>query len=83
MLKRLEEPESLRRKVVRAMGRPIHESAPIGRLAVAMGGVTALAEALGVSVRTIRYWARGEKQPGGPALKLLAALFKKHGISPG
>ena len=68
------------RSTEKTMGRPVDDSTPIGKLAVAMGGVQALADAMGVSVRTVRYWARGEKPPGGPAVKLLAALFKKHKI---
>jgi hypothetical protein len=52
---------------------------PLGDLARAMGGVDKLIAELGVSRRTINYWATGDRKPQGPAKKLLATLAERHG----
>lgn len=63
------------------IGRPIDTSTPIGRLAQAMGGVDFLAAEIGVSTRTVRYWARGKRKPGGPAAKAITTLMWAHSIA--
>lgn len=46
------------------------------------GGVTLLADALHSDVSTIRRWSAGTRQPRGPALALIAALFRRCEIEP-
>jgi DNA-binding transcriptional regulator YdaS (Cro superfamily) len=64
------------------MARPIDTTTPLGRLAAAVGGQDRLAELLGVSTRTLRYWATGERSPLGPARLALERLYKRHKIDP-
>ena len=61
------------------MGRPIEMPGPIGELARTVGGVQALCDLLGgVAPSTVRRWAIGETEPGGPAHALLARLLDEH-----
>jgi 8-oxo-dGTP pyrophosphatase MutT (NUDIX family)/DNA-binding transcriptional regulator YiaG len=62
-------------------GRPITLPGPIGALAKKVGGVSALAQELGVPVRTVRRWANGSLIPK-MALKVLGQLFEQHAINP-
>lgn len=39
-----------------------------------------MAKYLGVATATLSQWERGERKPGGPALKLLV-LAKNHGLA--
>jgi len=60
-------------------GRPIALKAPYGALARSMGGLGALAQAMGVSPRTIRDWSNGRTTPEGPAKILLGILLAQVG----
>jgi DNA-binding transcriptional regulator YdaS (Cro superfamily) len=62
------------------LGRPEEPlDGPIGELALAVGGTSALAALVGVDRRTIRRWADGTRDPYGPAKVLLANLAIEHG----
>jgi transcriptional regulator with XRE-family HTH domain len=50
-------------------------------LAGAFGGVARLAEACGVSPRTIAYWASGDRTPGPIVQKHVRALAKRRGVA--
>lgn len=62
------------------MARPSTLPEPWRSLALELGGVQALADALGVTPLTIRRYASGEIKMGGPARKLFEALCHQHGI---
>lgn len=65
---------------MKKMGRPQTITGPIAELALKLGGVAALANQVKVSPRTVRYWAKKEKVPSGPAQTLLELLGEKHGV---
>ncbi|WP_394847351.1 helix-turn-helix domain-containing protein [Pendulispora brunnea] len=54
---------------------------PLTELAVAVGGVSALAAALGVHRNTVSRWNRGEIVPEGPERRALAALATRHRLN--
>jgi hypothetical protein len=62
------------------IGRPSTLTGPIAELAEKLGGVRFLAAELNVDTRTVRYWARNDRKPSGPARKLLENLSSIHGI---
>ena len=62
------------------MPRPTTLPEPWRTLAVRLGGVQALADALHSSPRTIRQWAHAQRRPQGPAQAAIAALFAAQGI---
>ena len=64
------------------MPHPITQPEPWRSLAVRLGGVGALAEALGTSPRTLDHWARGDRHPGGTARMAILSLFAAHGLDP-
>jgi transcriptional regulator with XRE-family HTH domain len=64
------------------VGRPTRLTGSLRKLAEELGTVEALAEAVGVDRRTLLRWSRGERQPGGPARRILAELAKRCGIPP-
>ena len=64
------------------MPRPTSLPEPWRSLALRVGGVEALAEALHSNVSTVRRWAHEERSPAGPARALIRALFEAHGIDP-
>ena len=60
------------------MPRPPTLPEPWRSLALQVGGVEALAEALHSNVSTVRRWAHEERSPNGPAQALIRALFAEH-----
>lgn len=62
-------------------GRPINLCGPLGSLAQKLGGVDKLANEMGVSSRSLQYWAKGERRMSGLALKLFERLAESSGIS--
>jgi len=62
------------------MPRPPTLPEPWRSLALQVGGVEALAEALHSNVSTVRRWAHEERSPNGPALALIRATFEAHGL---
>lgn len=62
-------------------GRPISITGPIAELASKVGGVDKLAARVSVAPRTIRYWARKDRIPSGPAQKLLLQIGSEHGVA--
>ena len=60
------------------MPRPTSLPEPWRSLALRVGGVEALAEALRSNPSTVRRWAHRERAPNGPALALIRALFAAH-----
>jgi transcriptional regulator with XRE-family HTH domain len=62
--------------------RPTTLPEPWRSLAAKLGGVQALAEALGTSRRTLDHWARGDRTPGGTAQVAISALFRAHHLEP-
>ena len=62
------------------MGRPPTLPEPWRSLALRVGGVEALAEALHSNVSTVRRWAHEERSPNGPAQALIRATFEAHGL---
>ena len=64
------------------MPRPTTLPDPWRSLAEKLGGVGALASALGATRRTLDHWARGDRTPGGTAQKAIAALFAAHKLEP-
>lgn len=62
------------------MARPTTLPEPWRCLAAKLGGVQALADALGVTPLTIRRYASGEIKMGGAARKLFEALRRECGI---
>jgi hypothetical protein len=55
---------------------------PWRSLADKLGGVQALADALGTSPRTIRKWAHQERSPGKTAQIAIDDVFKRNHIKP-
>ena len=64
------------------IGKPIQLSGPMAELAHHFGSVTALAEALGVTLRTIQRWDNGDLNPRAPARKLMAVIAKARRLEP-
>ena len=64
------------------MPRPTTLPDPWRSLAKKLGGVGALASALGTASRTVNRWARGDREPTGTAQKAIAALFAAHNLEP-
>ena len=64
------------------MGRPTTIPEPWRSLAARLGGLQALASALHSDPRTVTRWAAGDREPRGPALALIRALFRQHQIPP-
>ena len=62
------------------MGRPSTLPSPFGDLAIILGGVAALAEALQVSNSTLNRWARGKTEPPGLAKLCCEALCREYRI---
>jgi len=62
------------------MGRPTTITGPIAELADKVGGVKALAAQVNVDPRTIRYWASKNRNPSGPARRLLLQISEQHGV---
>lgn len=62
------------------MPRPTTLPEPWRSLAAKLGGVQALADALGVVPLTVRRWGSGEMKMSGPARKLYEALLREHKI---
>ena len=62
------------------MPRPTTLPEPWRSLALRVGGVEALAEALHSNVSTVRRWAHEERSPNGPARALIRATFEAHGL---
>ena len=62
------------------MARPTTLPEPWRSMAAKLGGVQALADALGVTPLTIRRYASGEIKMGGAARKLFDALRRECGI---
>jgi hypothetical protein len=62
------------------MGRPIELPSPWRELALALGSVTALAEACGASVRTVQRWADGSMVPRAIVKKHVNALARRRGL---
>ena len=62
------------------MGRPPTLPEPWRSLAAKLGGVEALAAALGTTRRTLDHWARGDRHPGGTARQAIRALFEAHDL---
>ena len=58
------------------MSRKITLPEPFRSLAAKLGSVQALADALGVTTRTLNRWAKGEHPMGGPAQKLYQILLE-------
>lgn len=63
------------------MPRPSTLPEPWRTLAVRLGGVQALADALHSSPRTVHQWAHGQRRPQGPARAAIQALFAAHGLA--
>ncbi len=63
------------------LGRPTTLPEPWCSLAAKLGGVKALADAMGVVPLTLRRWATGEIRMSGPARILYMALCREHGLS--
>ena len=61
------------------MTRKIILPEPSRSLALRLGSVQALADALGVTTRTLNRYARGECRMGGSARKLYEALLGRSG----
>jgi hypothetical protein len=61
-------------------GRPIELPEPLGTLCRAVGGVTKLAEMMQCSVDAISQWAKGERQPSGPARVLMNRIAEEYGL---
>ena len=64
------------------MPRPTTLPEPWRSLAARLGGVGALAAALGTARSTLDHWARGDRTPGGTAQTAIAALFARYGLEP-
>ncbi len=62
------------------MGRPTSITGPIAALADKVGGVKALAAKVNVDPRTIRYWASKNRNPSGPAQRLLLQISEQYGV---
>ena len=62
------------------MGRPPTLPEPWRSLAARLGGVEALAAALGTTRRTLDHWARGDRSPSGTSRQAIRALFAAHGF---
>jgi hypothetical protein len=54
---------------------------PWRALAAALGGVAQLAEACGVTTRTLQRWARAELTPGPIVQKHVRTLAKRRGLA--
>lgn len=63
-------------------GKPIQLSGPMAPLALYFKSVTALAEAVGVSTRSIQAWDNGDFLPRPATCKLLAIIAKQRGLEP-
>ena len=63
------------------MPRPTTLPAPWLSLARKLGGVQCLADAMGVTPRTINRWAKGEMWMSGSARVLFLALCREHKIA--
>ena len=61
-------------------GRPIELPGHLGTLCRAVGGVTKLAEMMQCSVDAISQWAKGERQPSGPARVLMNRIAEEYGL---
>ena len=61
-------------------GRPIELPGPIGNLCRAVGGVSLLAEMMECSVDAISQWAKGERQPSGPARVLMNRIAEEYSL---
>lgn len=55
---------------------------PFRELAVILGSLKNLADAIGVLPRQVRRWTTGEQVPERPMRILLGALAKEHGVDP-
>lgn len=64
------------------MPRPTTLPEPWRTLADKLGGVSALADALGTGPRTVNNWATGGRSPRGTARIAITALFRRHRIEP-
>ncbi len=64
----------------KSRGPMIQLTGPIAPLAKAFGSVKALAEALGVTPRSIQRWDEGSLSPAVPARKLMAILAAQHRV---
>lgn len=64
------------------MARPTTLREPWRSLAERLGGVGALAEALGADRRTVTRWACGDRQPSATAQIAIDALFRREGLEP-
>lgn len=62
------------------MTRPTTLPEPWAALAVALGGVQELADALGTTPSTVHRWAHGQRAPRGPALRLIGLVFDQHKV---
>ena len=62
------------------MPRPTTLPEPWRSLAAKLGGVGALADALGADRRTVTRWASGDRQPSHTAQIAIDALFRREGI---
>ena len=68
---------------VEKRGQPTKLTGPLGELVEALGGVQALADAIGVTTRTINRWGTAEVwPPPKPARLALAALAVQHKVDP-
>lgn len=63
------------------IGKPIEMPSPWGDLAEVLGSV-AMADALGVTLRTLNRWATGEMKPHALRVPAIRKLFAKHKIKP-
>lgn len=64
------------------MPRPTTLPDPWRSLAAKLGGVQALADALGAGLRTVNDWAAGRRSPRGPSLALIQRVFRDHRLKP-
>ena len=61
-------------------GRPIELPGPLGKLCRVVGGVTKLAEIMECSVDAIGQWAKGDRQPSGPARVLMNRIAEEYDL---
>lgn len=64
------------------MSRPMTLPPPWNELASQLGGVGALAKALGTVPRTVNDWVNGNRVPRGPAWCLIQRVFHENGLQP-
>ena len=65
---------------LRRVGRPTTLPEPWRGLACRLGSAQRLADRLGTSLGTVRRWAKRERNPRGPARKLIEQLFEEAGL---